>query len=290
MLKKYTPPKCPKPSWQKQDSLISHGTSKQEKEVLQVLRMEFPNIPIYGSDRAVLCGRELDIYIPSKNLAIEYNGLYFHNSSSKDMNYHINKTIMCNRKGIRLISLFSDEWEQKKGLCIDLIRKAMGSYIEVKNFYVRELELNEAIRFFNSTSLLGYDRDTSISVGCFAEDKLISAIGIKKENEVWTITRYAEMSGIRPKEGILRMVEFLEEEYSIEELMLILDRRLYEPGMFVQLGFELKEYTRPNISYTKDFKSRITEKDCKINEETLEENGYLKVFDCGYIKLIYNIL
>ena len=39
--------------------------------------------------------RELDIYIPSKKLAIEYNGVYYHSEYSglKDMTYHLSKTL-----------------------------------------------------------------------------------------------------------------------------------------------------------------------------------------------------
>lgn len=42
-------------------------------------------------------GKELDIYIPDKKLAIEFNGIYLANSefNGKDKNYHLDKTIKC---------------------------------------------------------------------------------------------------------------------------------------------------------------------------------------------------
>ena len=38
---------------------------------------------------------ELDIYIPSHNLAIEFDGLYWHSEIHKPSNYHLNKTELC---------------------------------------------------------------------------------------------------------------------------------------------------------------------------------------------------
>ena len=59
------------------------------------------------SNRGILGhNRELDIYIPSKSLAIEFNGTYWHNSNIKKRNYHQDKTLECDSKGIRLMRLY----------------------------------------------------------------------------------------------------------------------------------------------------------------------------------------
>ena len=53
---------------------------------------------------------ELDIVIPGLNLAIEYNGCYFHSiyvGKSKD--YHLMKSLLCREKGIRLIHIYEFE-------------------------------------------------------------------------------------------------------------------------------------------------------------------------------------
>lgn len=75
------------------------------------------------NDKKVLNGKELDIYIPSKNLAIEYNGLYWHSDKAtlekndipnKETRMyakyrHIEKTKLCKEKNIRLIHIFEDD-------------------------------------------------------------------------------------------------------------------------------------------------------------------------------------
>lgn len=284
-MKKYTPSRVPKPRWVNYNkSLISQGTSKEELEVYTFLRLEFSDIPIYRSDRVVLNGRELDIYIPSRNLAVEYNGLYFHNSSSKTPNYHLHKTSQCEKKGIRLISLFSDEWENKKPLCIDLLRKALGRYTPIRNFDIRELDFEESRKFFESTHLNGYDPSTSISIGCFLEGRILSAIGITKVVDKWYITRHSETFGVKTINGMEEMCGYLADEYGISEIGLILDRRLFDFREYLQEGFTMTESTEPHFQYTKDFKSRFYSEELdRLEESVLKENGFLKVYDCGNV-------
>lgn len=68
-------------------------------------------------ERTVITPYEIDVYIPSKKIAIEYNGLAWHSEKFKHYEaktYHLMKTNLCNEKGIRLIHIFEDEWLEKK--------------------------------------------------------------------------------------------------------------------------------------------------------------------------------
>lgn len=83
-------------------------TSAQEQEIRQFI---LDNGLECKKNRSILNGKELDIFIPSKNLAIEFNGNKFHTEwfGGKTRQYHLQKTKMCNEKGIRLIHIFEDE-------------------------------------------------------------------------------------------------------------------------------------------------------------------------------------
>lgn len=66
--------------------------------------------PILHNTRRVITPLELDVYLPDLNLAIEYNGTYWHSSKcNKDEYYHLNKSLLCREKGIRLIHLYEFE-------------------------------------------------------------------------------------------------------------------------------------------------------------------------------------
>lgn len=69
------------------------------------------------SDRKILNGKELDIYIPELNTAIECNGVYWHDDDTRGAKYHMNKWRACGNKGISLISLWED-WIVKKPLAV----------------------------------------------------------------------------------------------------------------------------------------------------------------------------
>lgn len=63
------------------------------------------------SDRIILEGLELDVYLPEYKIAIEYNGVYYHSEMmGRGSNYHLNKTTMCDAKGINLFHVNSNEW------------------------------------------------------------------------------------------------------------------------------------------------------------------------------------
>jgi len=83
---------------------------------------------------------EVDIYIPSQNLVIEYNGLYWHSNENVDKNYHLNKTRKCEDKGIQLVHIFSDEWNLKKDDVKGKLKKIISN--EDNQFSKDELKLN----------------------------------------------------------------------------------------------------------------------------------------------------
>lgn len=56
------------------------------------------------NDRHLLDGKELDIVLPDHKLAIEFDGLYWHNENVVSPYYHLKKTEECAEKGYQLIT------------------------------------------------------------------------------------------------------------------------------------------------------------------------------------------
>jgi very-short-patch-repair endonuclease len=67
------------------------------------------NDQIIENSRKIIQPYELDIYIPKKKIAIEFNGLYWHSSERKEKDYHYQKYKKCKEKGIKLIQIFEDD-------------------------------------------------------------------------------------------------------------------------------------------------------------------------------------
>jgi transcriptional regulator len=90
---------------------VSHG----ENEVLSFTKKFFPDA--IGRDRKVLYPKELDIYVPSLKLGIEYHGLHWHGERiARDKFNVFHKCQLAKKKGIRLIVLFEDEWLTQREL------------------------------------------------------------------------------------------------------------------------------------------------------------------------------
>lgn len=70
--------------------------------------------------------RQIDIYCPEHNLAIEFNGLYWHSDKYRYKNYHLEKTMYCEAQGIQLIHIWEDEWRDKQGVVKSLLKAKLG--------------------------------------------------------------------------------------------------------------------------------------------------------------------
>lgn len=56
-------------------------------------------------------GQELDVYVPGRKLAFEYDGLYWHSEEAgRGRGYHLAKTEACEKAGIRLVHVLESEW------------------------------------------------------------------------------------------------------------------------------------------------------------------------------------
>ena len=87
-------------------------------------------LEVIKNSRALDTGRlELDIYIESKKVAIEYNGLYWHSHTGRSSTYHSNKTTAAIKKGITLIHVFEDEWRDKNEIIKDCINNKVDVLI-----------------------------------------------------------------------------------------------------------------------------------------------------------------
>jgi len=253
-----------------------HGVSKEENEVSNMVALEFPGTPVYRSDRMVLHGRELDIYLPTKKLAIEFDGLKFHNSESKDKFYHLRKTIGCEKAGIRLIHIFSDEWELKKPLVIDLIRRSMGKFntIDAGKCIIKPITRQEAKIFLDASDLRGDCPEATGHFGLFYNTDIVAVLSYKENKDETEILRYTERRLIRVDKGLEQLLTMIPGPYIAR-----IDRRIMGCLDFEEAGFKKIEATEPKAYYTKDYKKRFLESE--LTEQQRSE--CVEIYDCGDI-------
>jgi len=115
---------------------ISHFHKEVIEKFINIFNIE--NIII--NDRSILNGKELDIYVPELNLAVECNGIYWHSISKKDTNYHLEKFNLCKDKNINLFFI----WE-----CENIEYEL--NYI--KDNYYKEIIFNEEFKIIDGIKI-----------------------------------------------------------------------------------------------------------------------------------------
>lgn len=132
--------------------------SNLEKELCHYIESIYSG-KIIRNSRSIIKLQELDIYLPEKKLAFEFNGTYWHSESAGTSRlYHFNKTKACKEKGIRLIHIFEHEWVNSKDKIKALIRSALGIFSEkiyARKCQVKPISSKEYSQFLDAYHLQG---------------------------------------------------------------------------------------------------------------------------------------
>ena len=281
--------------------------SKPEIEISDMLK-SFTTFDIITSSKRIIPPLELDIYIPEKWVAIEFDGLYWHSSEHKENKYHINKTKMCEKLGIQLIHIFENEWNTSKELVKSIILSKLGIYknkIFARNCYVKDIDNNTKNMFLIEHHIQGKD-NSKYKIGLFDKktDELISVMtfGSRKitgSKPTLELMRYCCKQNTCVVGGASKLFSYFIRSYNPQKIISYANRRYSNGGLYNKLGFDLLRISPPNFWY---FTSRIRDRllhrvgfqkhmlakrlgsnfdPNKTAEENMKNAGYLKIYDCG---------
>ena len=279
-----------------------HGSSIAEKEVLDFVKSIY-NGRIIENNQTVLENRlELDIYIPDKKVAIEFDGLYWHSEENgKDASYHLNKTVECEKNGIRLIHIFEDEWNEKREIVKDRIKSILGvgqKRIFARKCIVKDIDSKTANDFLEANHLQG--RDCSLfRYGLYHGGELVAVMTFGKprfdNDHDYELIRFASHNGYCIAGGASRLLRHFRDSHD-GSIVTYADRRYSDGTFYEKLGFALKGVSQPNYWYVKNYdklsryacqKHKLPELlgdgfDASLSErENMIANGYHVVHDCG---------
>jgi flagellar hook protein FlgE len=280
---------------------INSGQSQEEKIIIDWLREL--EIEIIERDKSL--GIELDIFIPSLNIAIEYNGLYWHSELYKDNKYHLNKTEICNKNGIRLIHIWEDDWLYKKEIIKSIL---LNSFKLNKNkIFARKCKLvlvdtKVKNNFLDKNHIQGKCQ-SSINIGLEYNGELVSLmtfggrnINTKKEFE---IIRFCNKINTNVVGSASKLFKYFLENYKYEDIVSYADVSHFTGELYKNLGFNYSHRSEPNYWWVVDGnrhhrfkynKKRLVKEgaNTKMTEvEIMYKKGYFRIFGCGQDKYIY---
>lgn len=251
-------------------------------------------------------GKEVDIYIPSRNLGIEVCGLYWHSTSMGcGRSYHKNKLDECISTGNDLITIFDDEFYQKKSIVVNRLKhklKLAKRSIFARKCSISEIDSKTYNKFCNKYHIQG-SCNSSIRYGLFYNDRLVSVMGFGKGRYVtgkvntsgYELIRYCTVANFNIVGGAGKLYKHFIRGHDPKYVYSFADRRWNTGGLYESLGMGFVKNTNPNYYYTKDCVSRshrslyqkhklvdMEHYDVNLSEsEIMKLEKFHKIYDCG---------
>lgn len=282
--------------------------SKGETELYEFIRLLCPDA-VHGY-REKYHSSEIDIFVPSKNIGFEFDGLYWHSEEVLNNNGHSktksdDKRKAFAEKGITLITIFSDEWEQKQQVVKSRVSAILG--VTSKRIYARCCELREissksAAEFCNANHIMGKAR-SNVRVGLYHNNELVSVMTFSKSNISrkvygWELNRFASMADTIVVGAASKMFKYFTEQYTPESVVSYSDNRWSTGNLYGKLGFSKVSNGTPNYWYfmlpAAHRVHRFTLRKNAADDQSLTEaenrrnQGYSRIWDCGSAKWVWH--
>lgn len=289
----------------------NYGTSSSagtfgaaEKEVATLIASW--GIEVQSTQHVLNNGKTIDILLPGNNIGIEYCGLYWHNELSpepRDHGYHNDKMKIAAAEGIRLITLFEDEWLLRRAQVENFLKSALGvhtSKLGARDCEVREITVSEANEFLEHQHVQGAGVQPLFAVGIFKEELLgVMTLGRhhRQGQDVIVLSRLAFKTGVSIAGGAARLLKPATEYARVsgyEKMVSWSDNRLFTGTVYGKMGFVLAEELNPDYTYVvrrrpvKRLSKQSQKKsstDCPeglTEHEWAKQRGLARVWDCGH--------
>ena len=276
--------------------------SMWEKEVLNYVRELEPNT--ISGDKDILYGKELDIFIPSKKIAFECDGLRWHSEIFKDKMYHLYKTLKAKQASVSLFHIFEDEWVLKNDIVKSRIKSILGfndNVIYARNCKIRGISEGKAKNFLERNHLQGYVH-ADYSYGLYYKGKLVCVasfgyyrtnLGQKRKPREYELLRLCSSPNITITGGASKLISFFIKRKKPKRIISYCDLRWSDGNVYEKIGFELTHISKPNYFYVINNvrKNRFNyRKDKLVSEgfdpnktehEIMLERGIYRIYDCG---------
>lgn len=296
-----------------------HGTSKEEDEVFEWVKQYCPDA--VQSDKSVLRalgkrGYEVDIYVPSKKVGIEYNGRFWHSAQklseideetgkqrmtyAEAKQFHYKKSIESERAGVRLIHIWDYEWadEQKRKVLKNIILGALGMLPE--RYYARDTickhyrrgcdRWEELGRFFAENNIQGNRGGSDVFT---LEDKAGRVLmaykfgrpsgGRAKKLYQYEMVRGASAYGVQVIGGASKLWSHFVKEMSPESVVYYIDYNYFDGRSVKKLGGEFV-CSQPGVKNywvkEKQIKNREPRRHKEV-KQAIDEGRVLELWNAG---------
>ena len=286
------------------------NASLAETELLDYIKSIYDG-EIETGDRSIISPLELDIVIPDKHIAIEFNGVFWHSDFNPRMRktYHRDKSLKCRDKGYQLLHIWEDDWYNRKDIIKDYIKSKLGlcsKRIYARKCHVREIDAHTARLFVDSNHIQGYSNAT-YKIGLFYDDALVSVMlvgklrdmmGSKPKDGHYEIYRVVSCEDTEVVGGFSKMLKYFERTYNPECIITYGDLCYTLGNVYLKCGFTNEGLSSPcyswqinGVRYHRSNFMKCKLEECKKDPSLTEDQAMrsrhaYKVWDAGKIKFV----
>lgn len=290
------------------DCAVRIFVSRAENEIAQTLLDN--DLDIIQSDRRTVKNHELDIYVPAKNIAIEYNGLYWHTErAGRGQTYHYDKWLAAKNAGIQLIQVWEDEWnrnpEQVKAMLLHKLGVSNQEKVFARNTMVANLVKSDVESFLNMNHIQGYASGSCyIGLRVKGTSELVAVIILRKAaNGTLNIVRYAASKNVAG--GFTKLLKHAELTLSPARFVTSSDNCVSDGSLYANNGFIADKELAPDYRYVvkgerkqkSDYRLKrfredplLQRKDGLTEKKLADLNNIPRIWDAGGIRWVKRIL
>jgi hypothetical protein len=263
-------PRCPT-CWP-----ITNVSSVGQREVLAFLKEL--GLSTMEGNRTIIAPKELDIVLPDQKIAIEYCGVYWHSELRVVNNYQQDKAIKCQKQGLRLITIFEDEWFQKQEICKHILKSISTSenrLLDSSKIQIKNIDLITAKFFLERYNIFGYLTST-YAIGAYFQDQLVSVMTFDSVSD----NRYELIQvahSIKIKDIEERLLDNFIQDFNPSTITSVCDLRWNDPTLYEKMNFIYKDISEPDYCLSNDGLSRYN----KIDLTEIQLSTYYRIYDCG---------
>lgn len=236
------------------------ATSKAQEEIYKYIRSILPSDEadsVCYDDRNVIKPKELDIFIPSRGIAIEYDGLYWHSyipgsDDEKTGKYHhYDKTEACKKLGIQLIHIFEDDWLYKRSIIESMLATKLGvrssDTVYARKCTVGYTDYRNARDFADTYQIRGGCKG-SVYMTLRHHGIIVALMIVLIRGNTGNIIRYATSMNV-PGGFSKLLAHFLRTHEHITDMITFSDHSVSDGSLYTQLGFTMTADISPDYCY-----------------------------------------
>lgn len=286
------------------DKVSSCGCLKSKAQADLFGSIQNMGFEVEKNNKSLLEGKEVDIYIPSKKVAVEYNGLYWHNIDliarkyDNPTHYHADKFQRLAAMGIQLLTIFEDEWLERPELVLSMIRAKLG--VTAQSIFARKCSVtwdkDKVHDFIQRSHIQGACH--GIHLGLELDGKVVAGMIFRANGRLsqsgQELARFCGPQDARVVGGFSKLLQAFVEKHRPTEVVSLSDNRWSDGGLYENNGFTLLRESEPSYYYIKGnnrlHKSQFRlerlkrmgwYEEGKTETQITSEHGLRRIYDCG---------